>query len=774
MTDPAWGSTFRIQLGKVLINRGRNAEVVALLEPTFPPGSLKESLVKQNLLLASARQSLRQEALANQALARAEALHPEGAVEAEMVGVKGSLALDRGDLRAAEQYFQLALDLSLKGPQGSASPFLQMRMWNNLGVVAMQQEHYEDARTRLGHASSIALAHGARLVLKNSLGNLGWIYYQTGDFARALETEQTAAAQAAKVGAAQDEAQLLINVGLIQTRTGDRAPALTSCERALALAEGLQSPELMGSAHVALAYVLLGSDLPGAEGHIRQAAALAAQRKSSVEDRVEITLLEARLLSQQGNAAEAASRLLDVIQRAKDSPWVLWTAQNTLAGLYAAAGRGRDAELWYKNAIATYQRQKGEVNDIDMQLPFLENGSDLYLTYMEYLIRQRRTGDALMVLDRSRAEILAQGLHQAASGEIPRSPQPVSVSTRTLAARLNATILVYCLRPQHSYLWAINAKQEEFHELAGSEMVLPLVERHTQAILASKDLLAQKDAAGEALYEAFVKPAEALVKSGGRVFLIADKGLGGLNFETLIVPGEHPHYWIEDVAVTNARSLRLLEASGHRAMTRPAPRMLLIGDPIYRADEYAPLPNAAAEMTSIAAHFTPERRTVISGANASPATYTASGVDGFTYVHFVAHATADATNPLDSAIILSSAAGAAAPYKLYAGDILKQPLDAELVTLSSCYGSGVRNYSGEGVVGLVWAFLRAGAHSVIGAMWEVSDVSTPRLMDTMYGELLNGSKPDAALRAAKLTMVHDPGVFRKPLYWASFQLYAGR
>jgi CHAT domain-containing protein len=131
------------------------------------------------------------------------------------------------------------------------------------------------------------------------------------------------------------------------------------------------------------------------------------------------------------------------------------------------------------------------------------------------------------------------------------------------------------------------------------------------------------------------------------------------------------------------------------------------------------------------------------------------------------------TIPLDSAVVLSSDPGDASAYKLYARDILKQSLNADLVTVSACYGSGLRNYSGEGLVGLAWAFLRAGSHHVIGAMWEVSDVSTPLLMDHLYGELAKGSQPDAALRSAKLSMIHSGGVFRKPLYWAPFQLYSG-
>jgi CHAT domain-containing protein len=131
---------------------------------------------------------------------------------------------------------------------------------------------------------------------------------------------------------------------------------------------------------------------------------------------------------------------------------------------------------------------------------------------------------------------------------------------------------------------------------------------------------------------------------------------------------------------------------------------------------------------------------------------------------------------LDSAIILSgstfsgSNAGEAS-FKLYARDIMQHPIDARLVTISACYGSGTRSYEGEGLVGLSWAFLRAGAHNVIGALWEVSDDSTPRLMDTLYQGLEDGQAPAVALRNAKLNLLHSQSRFNKPFFWAPFQIY---
>jgi hypothetical protein len=67
---------------------------------------------------------------------------------------------------------------------------------------------------------------------------------------------------------------------------------------------------------------------------------------------------------------------------------------------------------------------------------------------------------------------------------------------------------------------------------------------------------------------------------------------------------------------------------------------------------------------------------------------------------------------LDSAIVLSKESAQEESFKLYARDIVdysrKNPLLAELVTISACYSADEGSYSREGPVGLSWAFLRAG------------------------------------------------------------------
>jgi CHAT domain-containing protein len=197
-----------------------------------------------------------------------------------------------------------------------------------------------------------------------------------------------------------------------------------------------------------------------------------------------------------------------------------------------------------------------------------------------------------------------------------------------------------------------------------------------------------------------------------------------------------------------------------------------VGDTVSPNADFPALPQASAEMQDIERFFPAQRREVLSGSRATPAAYLSSKPDQYTYLHFVTHGTASRARPLESAVILSKEKDEDT-YKLYARDIVKHHLSAYLVTISACNGAGNRTFSGEGLVGLSWAFLRAGAHNVIGALWEVSDTSTPQLMDKLYDGLSRGEDPASALRAAKLSLLHSDSVFRKPYYWAPFQLYGG-
>jgi CHAT domain-containing protein len=230
------------------------------------------------------------------------------------------------------------------------------------------------------------------------------------------------------------------------------------------------------------------------------------------------------------------------------------------------------------------------------------------------------------------------------------------------------------------------------------------------------------------------------------------------------------HYWIEDVTIADANSLRVLGTS-RVGKQKPDRTLLIVGNSVAPNDEYRELPQADAQMRSVESHFPKEDQKILAREQATPSAYLGSSPEKFSYIHFVAHGTASRLSPLDSAIVLSKENAQDNAFKLYARDIIRYPLRADLVTISACYSAGDRSYAGEGLVGLSWAFLRAGAHNVVAALWDVSDASTAQLMDQFYNELNKGATPDAALRKAKLSLLRGKE-FHNPFYWAPFQLYA--
>jgi len=309
--------------------------------------------------------------------------------------------------------------------------------------------------------------------------------------------------------------------------------------------------------------------------------------------------------------------------------------------------------------------------------------------------------------------------------------------------------------------------------LPASAEIDAAVKSYRQSFLDPRDPLEAGNVDGKKLYATLIQPVEKIIPKNSRVVVLPDGSLNSLNFETLIVSGFKPedkaHYWIEDVTITTANSLALLSRSSLSGPPNSA-SLLVVGDALAASPDFPPLPLAGKEIGLLENYFSGSQRVELTGKNATPTKFLSSEPEKFSYLHFATHGTASRTRPLESAVILSPEGDS---YKLYAREVVKHPLNAYLVTISACNGAGTRSYAGEGLVGLSWAFLRAGAHNVIAGLWEVSNASTPQLMDELYKGIHAGEDPATALRKAKLTLVHSTGNYRKPFYWAPFQLYSG-
>jgi CHAT domain-containing protein len=142
-------------------------------------------------------------------------------------------------------------------------------------------------------------------------------------------------------------------------------------------------------------------------------------------------------------------------------------------------------------------------------------------------------------------------------------------------------------------------------------------------------------------------------------------------------------------------------------------------------------------------------------------------VAGQDFVHFQGHAVHDRHDPLDSYLALADG-------NLTAREVFGLPnLQAELVSLAACESAANVIATGDEPLGLIPAFLYAGANSVLATLWKVHQASAARTMQLFYDVLAETPTAVAkaqALRQAMLVVRHTPG-FDTPYHWAPFVLH---
>lgn len=778
--SPEWAWKFTILRARARYWHGLNHDVLSILDsqPHPPPGG--ELLVQKERLEAVVYASLHKFLESEQKIRQAENLCSiEYPACGGLSSTKGKLEMERGHYREASPLFGRALASALR----SGDRFAEANELLNLSWSAEEQTHYDEALDWADAARRIAISQDFADLAQTSLGNMGWAYYKLGDPEKAEGMFSEAKNEARKLGDMTSEIGWLTNTGYVYMDEDKIGSADQAFRQSLELAQKINSREDILDSIVALAVVSeKTAKLDDAQRYAEQALAM-VRADGNGRDKVYALQVEGRVAADTHDAAAAEGDFHEVAKSPDTPVFLKWEAERSLARLYEDEKKPTRAAAEYRAALNTFEAARCDLHQrVDSRLPFLSNAARIYEDYIHFLVDQGKTNDALRVADYSRARTLAEGLGRPCKPTF--APDPLNATE--IARRAGGTILFYALGSQHSYLWAITPNQVQMFPLAANESEIDSAVQSYRKKLEGPAAILDASNDGSVLYKLLVEPAQDLLKQEARakktnILIIPDGGLNSLNFETLLPQPQH--YWIEDVTISNAASLRLLPA----VRTRPenlGGKLLLIGDPKAPAagsdDQYPELPNAPLQMENIKKYFPPERETVVAREQASPAVYLKGSPEQFSYIHFVAHGTASRTSPLDSAIILSrdpaSSASASQDdsFKLYARDIIGgQPLHAELVTISACYSTGKRTYSGEGLVGLSWAFLRAGAHNVIGALWDVSDASTPQIMDALYGELKKGQTPSAALRTAKLSALHR-SEFRRPFYWAPFQLYSGQ
>jgi CHAT domain-containing protein len=757
--DPAWAWRFRILEAEALLRDHQEKKALEWLQEN-PPSSfpaditVRKRTIQAQVLCPLDRPVDRGNAEAAEALLKeAEALLPPNSpvLEGELDYTRGRCTFAKPDI--ATRYFEKAADLTRQ-----VDPYIAASSLGNIGYFFSQAEHEDEAIEWAEKTAPLAHAAHSPLLEEKVLGNLGNEYSRLGDFKRAIEASEKAQQIAKTIGREEDEEAWLVTLGRsYASLPGDYTDKIEpSYLRALSLARKLKDADIEHrSLHNLVIMSLKDTDIRKAKDYCRQEAASVTQGTTAELD---LWLDEALIAIEEKDLTKA----MELLQRIDKDPRKNFShaamAEGQMGKLYWMENRATEADKMFQQSIQTVE-EKLASKQKRYWVAVFDNYSLLFDRYIEFLIARGQTVRALEVAEHLRE----------ATQDINSNTGRNRLNIAAIQGRLKGNhqvIFDYQVTDERSFLWLITANSLRLFELPSHHELYPLIERYNKAIQEQRAM--EDSSAGQELYKALVQPVEKFIPPGAHVSIVPSKILGLVNFETLIVPGPHPHYWIEDVVVQNANSLA--RATRPSLIVGPGSnQLLLMGAPKEINPDFKVLQHAAEEIERVEKHFPNKREKVIAGAAATPEAYQASHPEQYRIMHFVTHGIANEYVPLESAIVLS---GTPISYKLYARDIIAIPLHADLVTISACYGVGNRWYVSEGMEGLAWAFMRAGAHQVVAALWEVDDASTPALMDDFYDEIRKGHPTADALRTAKLAMLHS-GTRNLPYYWGSLQLYIG-
>ena len=364
--------------------------------------------------------------------------------------------------------------------------------------------------------------------------------------------------------------------------------------------------------------------------------------------------------------------------------------------------------------------------------------------------------------------------------------QPISIDQcADLLPDSNAALLEYVISQDTTYLFVLTRGhspdkhvQVKVYDLRAKEQDLSKLAEHFRESLAARSLT-YSDLAAQ-IYNLLLRPATADLAGKNSLIIVPDGVLWELPFQAL--QSAPDHFLLQDHAISYAPSLTALrEMSRHTHGKRGAasdPSLLALGNAMVGKEASSrikaafmdaalePIPEAETQVRMLGQLYARHRSRIYLGPDATEDRLKADA-SGFRILHLAAHGILNDASPMYSQIILSRAQGSDDDGILEAWEVANMDLKADLVVLSACDTARGRVASGEGMIGLTWAFFVAGVPATVVSQWSVDSEGTSALMVQFHRNLLAGMTKAEALRRAELKLSRDPR-YNHPFYWAPF------
>ncbi len=293
-----------------------------------------------------------------------------------------------------------------------------------------------------------------------------------------------------------------------------------------------------------------------------------------------------------------------------------------------------------------------------------------------------------------------------------------------------------------------------------------------RSMLAERNVLFATES--EKLYDALLRPAAAQLDGKTDLIIVPDDGLWELPFQAL--QSSENHYVLDDASVAYAPSMTILREFRAANNKTNLNNVIAFGNPTERGGKivnanFAALPEAERQTAALQKLYGADNAKIFNRSEADESVFKQATQKNFSILHLATHGVLDNNSPLNSYVLLAPNAATNDDGKLEAWEILEMNLTSDLIFLSACETARGQARSGEGLVGLAWSLMVAGARNVAVSQWKVESGSTTGLTVEFYKNLkrTSGANKAESLREAELKLRRNPSTAH-PFYWAGFVL----
>lgn len=647
---------------------------------------------------------------------------------------------------------------------------LQMRALNILAQSHWFQARYDRALELYRRSHAIAIAVGDRTFQAHTSLNMSMVYHEIGYYPQALDLSRQSLTMYEELEDVTHLAHARYEVAKNAMQLGRWGEAEAQFQASAGLYRRLGIEAQLANLNALWAILAHAQgDLATSEALYRQSLAIgASEEHGDTAVLMDSWLLLGLLYQTQSrwDEALAAYQQAEQLAGSRGNDHVQALAAFRRGDLLRLQGQPDVASATYEASLALIERLRGSLTVEEVKLGLLGATQQIYEAAVLLLLEQGRHAEAFAVAERARARAFLDLLAQKSPELYASFDQPV-VSLAEVQALLpaGAVLIAYyttgVLQPGEHLLHQLKqANPQLFRHLISPPKVVIFVVTRAQFEVREARLDPNLLAAGpnelrpaqrwlserklRALYDQLVAPVQPLLDGCGQLFLIPHGPLHHVPFLALRAPDGRYLLDADRPPIALAPSASVLVRNCLAPPRAAEGAVLAIG---YN-DPEAGLAHAEAEALATARLLGgspwvgPERKSQALVA-AAP---------GLRSLHIAGHAVYLPADPLGS--YLSLGEGDRLSARAVMGELSLRP---GLVTLSACTSGLAQVVGGDELLGMLRAWLYAGATTVVCAQWEASDIVARLLMEQFYGALGRGAEPGVAFRDAVVAVRHMRG-----------------